>query len=424
MLRALFGMWVLFFGLAMLWFGTGMTFSLTVLRANSEGFSTLEVGLMQTAYQVGWVVAALIAANLIARVGHIRVFGAMAAGSSAIIILLLLEISPWLWTLERFLMGICSAVLLVVCESWLNDMADNKVRGKIFALYTILSWGAPAIAIWTLRYNSIDTAFFFIVSSVCISIAVIPMLLSVSRSPGFIDVERIGLKKLLKISPLGVVGSFLSGACHGAFFATVIIFGSVSNLSVSEISTLTSIALISGIFTQWPISVLSDRIDRRLVLAIISLGGAAIGIYLSTRTVNTTMDLYLGTGLLGTMVLSLYSLCVSHANDYLTPRQIVPASGTLILVYGYGYALTPAIVSPLLSVTPGFFFLSTGGLMLLLGLYVIYRMTRREAASEQGDALMVSTGSPYASVVAAAEQWGEEVDSSQSDYDKETKENG
>ncbi len=418
MFRALISMWVLFVGLALLWFGSGMSYALLVLRADVEGFSTFEIGIMQTAYQIGWVVAALIAAHLIRRVGHIRVFGAMAAGSSAIIILFLLYINPWLWAFERFVMGICTAILMVVCESWLNDMAENKIRGKVFAMYTILAWGTPAMGIWSLRYQSIDSAFFFILASVCISIAVIPMLLSVSHSPGFIDSDRIGLKKMLAISPLGVIGALLSGACHGAFFAMVVIFGTVSDLSVKEISTLTTIGLLSGILTQWPISVISDRVDRRIVLASIAIAGGMVGIYFALQTANDINDLYIAVGCLGALVLSLYSLCVSHANDYLTPQQIVPASSTLILVYGTGYAFAPVIVSPLLSVSPNFFFLCTGVLMLTMGFYVIYRMMRREAVEVQGDTLSISTASPYTSVVTAAEQWGEDVETVQGQYDQ------
>ncbi len=410
MWQAFKSMWALYSGLTLLWLGSGMLVSLLVLRAHAEGFSTLEMGMLQTAYQSGWIVAALFASRIILHVGHIRVFSAMAAAGSAIILLQLLYIDPWVWGFERFLMGLCVATLMIVTESWLNDMADNQNRGKVLGLYTILSWGAPVFGVWILRYNSTESAFFFLLASIFISIAVIPLLLSASRTPSFMDVERIGLKALFKITPLGVVGAFLSGACHGAFFFTVAIYGTVLNYTVEQISTLTAIALAGGIITQWPIALLSDRFDRRKVLALVAFLGGSLALGFGLFGETTLLAVYCVIGGISSMVLSLYSLCISHANDYLTPQQIVPASSTLILVYGSGMMLTPPLVSSLLAINPHTFFLSNGVLMLGLAGYVLYRMTRRAPALEQGDTLPVSTASPYASVLTAAEEWGKSVE--------------
>ena len=420
MIHALKSMWVLYFGAAVLWLGTGMSFSLLIVRADAEGFSAFQIGLMQTSYQIGWIVAAIVAPRMILNVGHVRVFGAMAAASSAVIITHLIYINPWVWSAERFLMGICTATLMVVSESWLNDMSDNRNRGQVLALYTILSWGAPVVGVWLLRYNSTETAFFFIVASICISVAVIPMLLSASRTPSFIEAERIGLKQLYKITPLGVIGALLAGACHGAFFATVSIFGTISDYTVEQISTLTAIALAGGIVTQWPIAMISDRLDRRKVLAATALGGGTVAMYFSSVPNSSINDVYIATGCVSALILSLYSLCISHANDYLTPQQIVPASSTLILIYGTGYAATPTIIAPMLTLSPDLFFTSNGALMLTLGLYVLYRMMRREsvALEEQGDTVSLATASPYAAVVTAAEEWGEDVHTEQADNDE------
>ncbi len=418
MLQALKSMWALFFGITILWFGTGMMFNLLVLRADSEGFSTVEIGFMQTAYQLGWIAAAVFAARMIHHVGHIRVFGAMAAAGSAIILLHLLYINPWVWSVERFFMGICTATLMVVIESWLNDMAENKIRGKVLAVYTILGWGAPVIGVWILRYANTDDAFFFILASILISITVIPLLLSASRTPSLIEFERIGLKKLFEITPLGVSGALLSGACHGAFFVSVALYGTVSGYSVEQISTLTAIALAGGIITQWPIAMLSDRMDRRVVLAAVAGIGGLTALFFALSDTSSIMAVYIATACISAMVLGLYSQCISHANDYLTPQQIVPASGTLILVYGTGMAVTPMIVAPLLNLSPNNFFLINAALMLFLSGYVLYRMTRREAVEDQGDTLTVSTVSPYSSVVTAAEEWGKDVETQQGKYDR------
>ncbi|MEM9603424.1 MAG: MFS transporter [Pseudomonadota bacterium] len=409
MWQALRSLWVLYFGLILLWFGTGVVHTLLVFRADAEGFSTVQIGLLQSAYQLGWLVAALIAPTLIRRVGHVRVFSAMAAASSAVIIAHLLVIEPTIWLAERFAMGICTAVLMVVCESWLNDMSANTVRGKVLALYTIISWGTPMIGVWLLRFASTESAFFFIVASICISLAVVPMLLSASRTPRFLDTQRLGFRTLYRRTPLGVIGALLSGACHGAFFATVALFGTVSGFSVAEISTLITIALGGGVITQWPIALLSDRYDRRAVLASVSALGAVTGLYFGVTETDTFLRACVAAFLLSACVLSLYSQCIAHTNDHIATQEVVPAASTLILLYGLGFAITPAVTAPLLDHSPAYFFHVNALLMAVLATLVCLRMLRREARQPQTDMVAIPTVSPYASVVTAAEHWVDET---------------
>lgn len=408
MWQAFKNLWVLYFGLSVLWLGTGMSYTLLVIRANAEGFTPTELGFMQTSYQVGWVIAALIASSLIMRVGHLRIFAAVSSVCSALILIHLLYINPIAWTIERLLMGVATAVLMVVCESWLNDAADNSNRGKVLALYTILSWGLPAVGVYVLRFNDTGTPFFFILASIFISIAVIPMLLSASRTPTFIETERLGLKKLYKMSPTGIVGGFLSGIIHGILMAVAAIYATVSGFNVTETSNLITLSIMGGIVTQWPIAMISDRFDRRTVIAMLALACGGIALYFGSQDSLSVNQSYVAIALISATALSLYSLCISHANDYLSAEQIVPASSTLILIYGIGYALSPMFVSPLLSVNRNYFFLSIALFGFILGGYVLYRMKRREGVSDQGDTLTVLTTSPYASVVSAAEEWGDE----------------
>jgi MFS family permease len=254
----------LFLGIAILFFAAGLLFVLVVVRAREAGFSTQAIGLLQSSYQVGWLIAAVFIPNLIHRVGHIRVFAAMTALGSAVILLQILHIDELAWILDRLVMGVCIAGLMVVSESWLNEMSDNSERGRNLAIYTIVSWGAPIAGIWILRFGEPSDDQFFILASVLISLAAIPLLLSATQTPTLIETAHFGLKKLYRITPLGTTGTLLSGMCHGAFFGMTPLYGSVIGLDLSQISTLTSLALFSGIVLQWPIALASDRYDRRM----------------------------------------------------------------------------------------------------------------------------------------------------------------
>ena len=386
-----------------------MLYILVVVRAREAGFSTQSIGFMQSSYQVGWLIAAVLIPFLIRHVGHVRVFATVAALGSAVILTHLLYINEFAWIAERLVMGICTAGLMVATESWLNDMSENKNRGKTLAVYTILTWGAPVVGIWLLRFGNIYDGFFFLLASVVVSIGAIPVLLSASRTPSLIEVERFSIRKLYLITPLGVVGTLLAGLCHGGLYASGAIYGVALDLSVAEISSLSAIALLVGVLLQWPIAILSDRMDRR-VLLVITAGLATVpSIYFSMRPVLSITEVYIAVGMMGAFILGLYSQCIAHVNDHLKPSQVVSAAGALVLTYGIGYAIAPLVIGFLLPLSPRYFFWVNGFCTGFLALFVLYRMTRTEAVVDQGELIPVSTASPYGTVVSAAEEWSDKT---------------
>jgi hypothetical protein len=82
------------------------------------------------------------------------------------------------------------------------------------------------------------------------------------------------------------------------------------------------------------------------------------------------------------LTLPLYGLAVAHANDDLRPEQMVAASSALVLVFGLGAATGPVLISFAMDVNNDGFFVVLVGANLLLAVYGMYRMTRRDAVSE------------------------------------------
>jgi len=399
---------MLFLGIGILFLSAGMLFVLVVVRAKDAGFSTEAIGLLQSSYQVGWLIAAVFIPRLIHRVGHIRVFAAMAALGSAVILLQILHIDEIAWILDRLVMGICIAGLMVVSESWLNEMSENQDRGRNLAIYTIVSWGAPVIGIWLLRFGEPSSNEFFVLASVLISLAAIPLLLSVMPTPQIIETVRFSLRKLYKITPLGVTGTLLSGLCHGAFFGMVPLYGAELGLDLQQISNLTALALFSGIVLQWPIALASDRYDRRFVLITTSSLAALPALYFAFLDTMDITQQYIAVALMGAFTLSLYSQCITHANDHLESSEIVSAAGLLVLVYGTGFALVPILMGQLIAIAPNYYFIANGLLTTALAGYTLYRTICSEAVVDQGEMIYVSTASPYSTVVRAVEEWADE----------------
>ena len=379
MLAAISSAWALLLGIALIMLGNGLQNTLLGVRATLEGFGTATTGLVMTAYFAGFVAGSVIVPRLLANVGHVRVFAAVASLASGTALLHTVFVSPVSWGLIRIVTGFCFAGLYVVAESWINDAATNKTRGQLLSVYMIMVMGGMGCG--QLLMNLSDPRGFelFVLVSVLVSFALIPITLSVGRAPVFEAPEWIGTRALFRASPLGVAGAFLIGIAHSALFSMGPVYATRIGLAVDRLSFFIAAALFGGLILQWPIGWLSDRFDRRKVIVAVAwiAAGAAFGA--GVGGVDSYVLLIGTTALLGGMSLPLYSLCGAHTNDHLTPRQIVAASATLVLIGGLGLTVGPLLAAVLMGLT------GPAGLFWLLavahgciGGYGLYRMVRRD----------------------------------------------
>lgn len=392
--------WPLFLGIAVLMAGHGLLYTLISLRADLEGFSASIIGFIQSAYYIGFLVASFFIPRLIQQVGYVRSFGALASLSSAVTLGFMLIIHPISWMLMRFVYGFCLAGILIITESWLNGKASNDNRGLTLSLYVIASWGMASLGTLLLNTASPAASTLFLLTSILLSLAMVPILISATQAPPFTVPERVPLRALYRLSPLGIVATFLCGLVQSGFYATGGLYAAQLGFSVAQTSLLVTLSLFSGVVAQWPIGALSDRWDRRNVLVIICLCAAIIGLpsgFLATDAVSVIM---LAATLFGALLLPVYSLAIAHTNDYLQPEQIVSASSSLILVYGVGSVFGPIAIGLLIDSfgAGSYFIFNSLGLFAIAG-FALYRMTRRASLEDQGAYI---PSNPTGSVGAAA----------------------
>lgn len=337
--------WPLFTGMIFLMVSNGLLATLLTLRAESLGFSEWIIGLMQSAYPVGSLLGCLIAPRLIVRVGHIRIFAALASIASTAALVHLITHDPWSWGAMRLLSGFCFSGLYIVAESWLNGSTNNKSRGSLLSIYFVIQTGGVTIGQLLLNLSSPEGILLFILVSILISLSLVPILISASASPPYELPERITFVELFRLSPMGLTGSFLNGISQTVLYVALALYGSAIGLSSGSIGSLIGFMTLGGMIMQFPLGKLSDLVDRRLVL--VGVPGIAIPICFLLAMLESPADnllrLYSLIALLGGLTLPLYSICMAHMNDYLKPGQVVAASGTLVLILAVGMTFGPTL---------------------------------------------------------------------------------
>jgi MFS family permease len=401
MYSALMAAWALLLGMALIMLGNGLQGTLLGLRATLEGFPTAVTGFVMTGYFVGFLAGSVIAPKIVERVGHIRVFAALASLASASALVHAVFVDPYSWGAMRIVTGFSFAGLYVVAESWLNDRATNETRGQILSIYMVVSFGGMTAGQFLLNLADPGGFGLFVLISVLVSLALVPISLTAAPAPSFDAPSPVGLRQLYSVSPLGVVGGLGTGMANGTIFGMGAVYGKAAGMSNAEVSLFMGLVLLGGMLLQWPIGRISDVFDRRKVI----IGVTALAM-LTALAAGTITDLpvlgLLGVAFLfGGMSLPMYSLCAAHLNDYLDPKQMVAASSGFVLVSGLGAILGPTSASAAMHLAGASgFFLWLALIKCFIGLFALWRVTQRAAVPLEDQGAFVSMP-PRASPVAA-----------------------
>ncbi|MGA1760742.1 MAG: MFS transporter [Paracoccaceae bacterium] len=397
MLSVLKNSWALLLGMLLLMMGNGLQGTLIGVRGEIEGFSTLEMSVVMSSYFVGFLGASRIVPEMIRRVGHVRVFAALASFISAVLVLYPAIPHPIAWSIGRVIIGFSFCGVYVTAESWLNNAATNETRGQALSVYMIAQTVGIIAAQGLLLLADPAGYTLFIIISVLVSVSFAPILLSISPTPAFDTTKPMSLKNLIKTSPLGCAGMFLLGGVFAAQFGMSAIFGSKIGLSLGQISIFVSFFYIGAMLLQIPIGWLSDHMDRRRLIMICAFIGA-IGCVLPWTFAGNFYMLLVSALLIGGMSNPLYSLLIAHTNDFLEYEDMAAASSGLLFINGLGAIAGPIVLGKMMDLMGAYgYFVILIALFVFLGLYAIYRMTRRAAATDTTSyTAVMPTGSPVA----------------------------
>lgn len=379
MLRTLRPIVPLLMGLGFLLAGNGLQFTLLPLRGNAEGFDDLVLGVISSAYYVGFVSGCVLAPYLIVRAGHIRAFTAMVAVATAMALAYALAPVVTAWIVFRGVTGLCLAGLYLVVESWLNDRASNETRGLMLSAYIVVNYGAITLGQGLVTLYPITDAGNFMVAAILSSLAIVPVALTRAAQPAPITLVSFRVGQLYRAAPVALVASFTVGAANGAFWGLAPLSAAGSGLSVNQAALFMSTAVLAGAIVQLPIGRLSDGVDRRRVLLVLLVGAATAGVTSWLISASGITLLLFGI-LYGALALPCYALAAAHAYDKTPAVDVVPIAATILLTNGLGSVLGPLIGALFMSAQgPRALFLFTATAQALLAGYVFYR-TRVQAS--------------------------------------------
>jgi MFS family permease len=294
-----------------------------------------------------------------------------------------LWVTPPLWWALRAVTGFCLAGAYLIIESWLNERATNETRGTIFSVYTALNFGV--ITLGQMLMLLADPAAFplFSLVSVLLSLAAVPVALTRATAPAPLQTVRLRPMRLIRASPVGVAACATVGLANGAFWSLGPSFALAAGLDVAHVALFMSVTVIGGALSQWPFGRMSDRMDRRRVMVLVSIASAVSGVALFIAARHWSEALLPAAFLFGAFAFPLYGLGVAHVNDHIDDAAFVETASGLLLVQGIMSVIGPLLASGFSgAIGTGGLFLFTALVHVAMAAYAVWRMRVREAPPE------------------------------------------
>ena len=365
---------------ALLMVGSGFLGSLLPLRFSAMGMSDGVIGLIATAEALGFLAGCLYAHKLIAPVGLERAYATFASLKSVAILGLYFADSVPTLALLRFLIGINAAGLAVIVESWLNALAPNEQRGRVLTIYVLvygLFFGVGQLFSQGLNVRGPELLF---IAGISTTLSLVPMVAIDVRAPVLPHRVTLEILKALRTTPVSVTACLLNGLILTAFTTVGPLFGARIGFDQQRIVLLMACVSLGGLFLQWPIGYLSDKVDRLYALIGLGLGILAVAaplVWAEHRMPFALLALLFG--VFGGLAESLYAVGVAHANDRAVATDYVALSSTLLFVWALGSAVGPTVGTYAIQlVAPSAFFVYVIVLTLAFTLFAVWRLSRRK----------------------------------------------
>jgi len=403
MVTTLYAFSSLFHAVFILLAGIGLLSTFLSLRMTMEGYSATVTGIVMSGYFVGLIVGSFVCHRLIQRVGHIRSFAVFAAMCSISVMVHGLWVSPVVWGILRVITGAGVMGLYMVIESWLNECTRPDERGRVFSVYMLMTYLGLGAGQFLLMVGDVNRPDYFLILGIFFSMSLIPVATTRSINPVLPEQVSFNLKKILRKAPLGMAGCMVAGLLNSTIFSLGPVFAYQIGLPINSISLFMGFVILSGMAFQYPVGMLSDRLDRTVVLGALGIAVAVSALLIIIWPGQSIVFLGLSV-IYGGLAFTIYPVAVAHTHDFFEPSEIVGVSSALLLSFGIGGSIGPALASlfmgPLLGPKGMFAFMAlTGGIYGLAVLWFRSKKPERLEIEQSVPFVIVRSTSPTAAVL-------------------------
>lgn len=378
MIRSAFRFSSLLLSVALLLSGHGLQLAFVPIKAEFNEWTSVDIGLLSSFYFAGFILGCFTVPRLVSRIGHIRSYAFLVSLFTTSIMCLSLGDYFFFWLVLRVLSGVCIAGLYLVIESWLNEQLSSDVRGGVLAVYTVIVLAGLAVGQLLVNAAPVGSDRLIVISALFIVLATVPISLTRSSQPEQIPNATFSPLLILRTSRTASASSFSSGVISGSVYGLGPVYGLQQGMDVSSVSLMMALAITGGALAQYPLGRLSDSYARHLVILGCLIAGAiiaAVALLLPASAGPLILCLF------GAAVMPVYALSLALSSDNVTEGSFIEVGTGLLMINAFGSILGPLVTSQLMFRLGAEYFLVSHLVVLLLGGFGVFALSRSERAS-------------------------------------------
>jgi len=321
----------------------GITFPLLALVLDAQGVSKTLIGFSTIVQASAVIVIAPWTPGLMRRFAPSRVM------QLATVILALLFIAAgwlpnvWFWFPVRFMIGAMTALLWISSEALINDLAEERWRGRIIGFYASVGAAGFALGPLLLVLTGSEGMLPFVVTAVLILLAAAPLFAVYHEPVGHADDKHQGLWQVFLLAPTVMVANVVYAASAESLLTFFPLFG--MNLGLTQNTTLGLLTVVGlgSMILVMPISWLADHVDRMALLAVcvlLTMAGLLLMPWLIRIPVVASVYAFLFGGVEG----MIYALGVILVGQRFKGAMLASATTMFTACWGAGTMLGPLLV--------------------------------------------------------------------------------
>lgn len=322
--------------------GTGLTLPLLGLILERRGYSGAVNGLNLATAGLAAIIVTPHVPRFIAKFGAAQYLAAMLAVVSAAFIVIYEAPSLWVWFPVRFVLSSALNGLFVVSEFWINQLADERSRGRMVALYmTCFSagFGAGPALLGIIGTRGIAP---FIAGAGMMLLALIPVLLVRHGAPRIETHHEQAMLGFLRKAPAALLAALVFGAIDAGMAGLLPVYGVRLGYSEAHAAMFVTALSVDGLLFQYPLGYLADHMDRRMLLIFCAASGV-IGAALTPFLIHNAVAAYILFGFWGGLVMGVYTIGLTLVGERFKGSELVGANAAYVILYSLGLLAGPAL---------------------------------------------------------------------------------
>ncbi|MFN7180531.1 MFS transporter [Hyphomonas sp.] len=351
-------------------------------------------GLVGAVYSAGFMAGAWLGPALLGRYGTIRLYAAAAAITAVCALVMGMVPGIAAWGAARIMQGIGFGLLFASAESWLGQAVPKDRRGDMMGFYYFLSRIAGLLAPFlAFGLSALDPRGLNWVS-ILLCMSLVTLCLTRQAEPAPPEREVMRPLELFRLAPSAVTGCFLAGLLNTGTLALLPTWTStfaIGGGGTGAAAMAAAAAAAGALMVQWPAGRISDKVERRLVVAGLSLFSGAAALALAAGGTQFSEPVVLALlGLWGAGAFAFYGVCAAHAIDRAGPARIPQVMSGILFVWAAGSVIGPVMSGVAMSLggPQALFGVAAAGLFLLAGVMLVRSRVRAAPATVAPEAFM------------------------------------